>query len=129
MTVNSIPLKTAIPISTIMDAGRGSGSVVLPVSTNSFSYSNFKHIKEIPSQNSSGGYSVSKLRIIDNLIDRMIKLKGESFPVDDGAGLSSENMDILIEMYSQELHAEIGKADISAVDQQNGIAVSVNYFA
>ncbi|MBA7469810.1 MAG: hypothetical protein GH155_07080 [Spirochaeta sp.] len=46
----------------------------LPVQRAHFVYARFKHIKGVPS--ADGGVPVFKLRVLDNLLDRMLAVKG-----------------------------------------------------
>ncbi len=46
----------------------------LPVQRVQFVYARFKHIKGVPS--ADGGISVFKLRVLDNLLDKMLAVKG-----------------------------------------------------
>ena len=46
----------------------------LPVQRAHFVYARFKHIKGVPS--ADGGVSVFKLRLLDNLLDKMLAVKG-----------------------------------------------------
>ncbi|HEB10867.1 MAG TPA: hypothetical protein ENI06_06605, partial [Spirochaetales bacterium] len=46
----------------------------LPVQRVQFVYARFKHIKGVPSKD--GGISVFKLRVLDNLLDKMLAVKG-----------------------------------------------------
>jgi len=51
----------------------------LPIQRAHFVYARFKHIKGVPS--ADGGVSVFKLRVLDNLLDKMLAVKG-SFVID-----------------------------------------------
>ena len=51
----------------------------LPVQRAHFVYARFKHIKGVPS--ADGGVSVFRLRVLDNLLDKMLHVKG-SFVID-----------------------------------------------
>ena len=54
---------------------QGSNSrMSLPIQRAHFVYAKFKHIKGVPS--AEGGVSVFKLRILDNLLDKMLAVKG-----------------------------------------------------
>jgi len=46
----------------------------LPIQRAHFVYARFKHIKGVPT--ADGGVSVFKLRVLDNLLDKMLAVKG-----------------------------------------------------
>ena len=48
--------------------------ISLPIQRAHFVYARFKHIKGVPS--ADGGVSIFKLRLLDNLLDRMLAVKG-----------------------------------------------------
>ena len=73
---------------------------------------NFRHIYGIPS--GKDGYPVSRLRAIDNLIEALKAVKGESAYARDMTGLSEDDMDLLMKHYI----AEMGKTS-----RESGIAV------
>jgi len=51
----------------------------LPVQRAHFVYARFKHIKGVPT--ADGGVSIFKLRVLDNLLDKMLAVKG-TFVID-----------------------------------------------
>ena len=101
-TVNS-----TIHLSNIIRAQYATGRITLP--QNGGLYSRFKHIQGIPSSSSDGGYSVNKLRMIDLLVDRLIRMKGNGAQEMNRAG--SGDPDELFTRYAEELAATIRKTD------------------
>jgi hypothetical protein len=78
--------------------------VAMPVAPNSFIYSNFKHVRGTPAPEGSHGVSISKLKVLDVLIDQLVKLKKESKIDTTGVlGQSDERLDALIKQYSGEI--------------------------
>ncbi len=83
--------------------GIGAGKRSVPVRP-SFSLYLFKHVMGVPSRSAQDQVPISKLRVLDNLIDRLVKLrgeKGESVPVD------GRNVDALIQRFQGELHTAL----------------------
>ena len=81
------------------------GKIALPV--NHFSvYAQFKHIEAVPASGGAG-YPISKVRILDILIDRLVQLKDKNSierAPKDSSKLSDQAIDALIQEYSQRLH-------------------------
>jgi hypothetical protein len=75
------------------------------VSVRDFSvYTSFKHINAMPAGGDGGGYSASRLRLLDTLIDRLIKMKEAAVDrqdYSDVSGMSSEAIDALIDEYAR----------------------------
>jgi len=76
MKVESISSLTTVPVSNLLRALVSETSIALPVDSSQYLYSNFKHIRGIPAPGNSTGYSLSRLKAVDNLIDRLQMLKG-----------------------------------------------------
>lgn len=63
-----------IPVASLLRGRAAGGTILIPVRPSHYLYSNLKHIKGVPAPNSEGGYSLNKLRAIDNLIGRLKSL-------------------------------------------------------
>ena len=68
-----------IPMSSLLRARFGSGKVRIPVVPRQVMYAHFKYVDGIPSENGSAGFNLSKLHILDTMIDRLVQLKGNGF--------------------------------------------------
>jgi hypothetical protein len=66
----------SIQLASILRAQYSSGKVALPVDGGL--YARFRHVQGVPSQ-SQGGYSVSKLQMIDLMVERLVRLQGDGF--------------------------------------------------
>lgn len=96
----SVP-NTTIPISQMLRAPISGAKVGVNVTDFSV-YTRFKHISPMPVSGSGGGYSASRLRILDAVIDRLVKLREHSLEQrqdQDVSGLSEESLDQMIEQY------------------------------
>ncbi len=70
------------------------GRITVPVAPAHSAYARFKHIQGVPSRN--GGLPMFKLRVLDNLIDRLLRY-GEEVPgADELRRLGGEAVDRLI---------------------------------
>jgi len=99
MEIRQLPLQ-AIPITNIVTARFSPGSsVALPVEANVLLYAHFKHISAVPAPAGTQGFSLERLRMLDNLIDRLVAANGHRAYVKDVAGLSANEMNHLITHY------------------------------
>lgn len=114
MQIETITNSRTIPLSSVVRGSMGSSQVSLPVPRSQAIYARFKHISGRPDP-SGGGYSIGKLRSLDNLIDRLIKIKENRSAELPGReslkGIPEENLDALIQDLSQKLHRAFVKAE------------------
>ena len=107
-----------VHLSSIIRAQYSTGRIMLP--QNGGLYSRFKHVQGVPAQTPHGGYSVSKLQMIDLLVERLVQLKGQS-----AASLSRGNEarpDALISRYAAQLAQSLRAADSLSPSVTAGIA-------
>ena len=100
--------RQSLGVSQLVRAQVGSGRIALPVSSNRI-YANFRHITGVGGTAGMPAFSLSQLRNLDNLIDRLKLLKGESVSTVDLNGVSPDDIGGMIEQYQQELHSELQK--------------------
>ena len=107
MKVESFNSLSSVSLNSLVRAKYTQGSISLPVNSSSMIHSNLKHIRGIPAFGGSPGYSLSRLRTLDNLIDRLQGLKGFNFAEEkrNEAGLlnSSSELEKLNETLKNEL--------------------------
>ena len=104
MEIRQLPLQT-IPLTNIVTARFSPGaSVALPVEANELLYAHFKHISAVPAPAGTQGFSLERLRMLDNLIDRLVTTKGHRAYVRDLAGLNADELNHLITHYQNLLH-------------------------
>jgi hypothetical protein len=107
MNVDSVT-RQSLGISQLIRAQVGSGRISLPVKSNQI-YANFKHITGIGGSGNQPSFTLSQLRSLDNLIDRLKLLKGEkglNLSLDD---LSENDITKMIEDFNRELYTELHK--------------------
>ncbi|MCX7656605.1 MAG: hypothetical protein N2Z76_08790 [Treponemataceae bacterium] len=76
----------------------------VPVDPEEYIYSHFRHVAGTPAPEGEGGISISRLKILDTLIEQLSQLKkGPS--TSSKTALSEKQIDALIEQYTKELRA------------------------
>lgn len=98
------PHLQGLPIGTMMNVGSSSDKLAVPVRNYSV-FSQFKHVEGVPAGNGPG-YSVSKLQVLDILIDRLVKLNEKASVrqvPEDVAGLPEAAVDALIQDLAHKL--------------------------
>lgn len=94
----------SVQLTSILRAQYSSGKISLPIDGGV--YARFKHVQGVPSQ-SSGGYSLNKLQMIDLMVDRLVRLRGEHVeartPQDDAD--AGAIIDSLVRDLQNALHA------------------------
>ncbi|MDR2747920.1 MAG: hypothetical protein LBB77_10810 [Treponema sp.] len=90
-----------------MSAGRSMGGrMSLPVAPAMYIYSHFRHVSGTPAPEGTQGVAISKLKILDVLIEQLsrIKKQGNEAPLSAEA-VSAERIDALIEQYEQQIRS------------------------
>lgn len=98
-----------VTLSSILRARYGNGPVSLP--TRGGLYARLKHIQGVPSRG-EGGFTISRLRALDNLIERLTRLK-KGQPPEGGRSLTAQQVDQQIEKLSRELRQELASMEKS----------------
>ena len=77
------------------------GKMYVPVSKSALLYSHFDHVSGVAASNGQSGVSISKLRILNSLIERVSAIKNEpAKPVKD---ISPDQADALIQNYQKQM--------------------------
>lgn len=95
---------TMTNIGTAINAS-SSGKMSLPVSRGSYIYSHFRHVSGVPAPEGSRGVAITKLKILDVLIEQLGQIKKR--PDIDLSGLdpSDDRVDALISQYEGQIKA------------------------
>ena len=132
MQIQSTGISKTIPLTSVIRGSTGTNHISLPVHRSQALYARFKHITGRPDP-SGGGYPITKLRSLDNLIDRLVKLKdsaARSLPKEEEMrGISGENLDALIQDLSQKPHSAYLKAEANpylSLGTATGIVADIN---
>ncbi|MBQ7753853.1 MAG: hypothetical protein IJR80_09410 [Treponema sp.] len=93
-----------------------SGKLYVPVSPSAVIYSQFDHISGVAAPDNQSGVAVSKIQILNSLINQLISLRNEPkqplYGNNEDAFAQGE-LDSLIQNYQGQLQKEIDKANIS----------------
>ena len=107
MRIESAAVQRTIPLTSVVSGSLGSERVSLPVSRSQALYARFKHVSGCPDP-AGGGHPLARLRSLDNLIDRLIRMKemkpAEAPPRGQLTGMSEESLDAMIQDLSAALH-------------------------
>jgi hypothetical protein len=78
----------------------------LPVAPAMYIYSHFRHVSGTPAPEGTRGVAISKLKILDVLIEQLsrVKKQGAEAPLSAGT-VSDERIDALIEQYEQQIRS------------------------
>ena len=97
-----------VPLSNLVRAQVSPGRIALPVQNQAI-YARFKHVQGIPATAEGQGYSIARLRMLDNLIDRLTRLDGtQAAPVQP---TSPAQVDGLIAEFTSRLHEAVTSSD------------------
>ena len=77
------------------------GKMYVPVNKSALLYSHFDHVSGVAASNGQNGVSISKLRILNSLIERVSTIKNE--PVKEIKEIDPKQADILIQNYQKQL--------------------------
>lgn len=109
----------SVQLTSILRAQYASGKISLPVDGGL--YARFKHVQGVPA-GSSSGYSLSKLQMIDIMVERLVRLRGEEARIamprtEDEAGVAVESL-------ARQLQGAIHAVDTSRWSFAHGVVES-----
>ena len=87
--------------------GGAAGKLYVPVSRSALLYSHFDHVSGVAAGNDQQGVSISKIRILNSLIDRMAAIKNQ--PKESISDISEDQAQALIEQYQKQLKQTISQ--------------------
>ncbi|MDR3342943.1 MAG: hypothetical protein LBT14_09210 [Treponema sp.] len=86
------------------NANTSGNKMAFPVSPANYIYSHFEHVSGVPAPEGVRGVAISKLKILDVLIEQLSKIKKQGEPVMGlGGPLSDDRIDALIEQYEHQI--------------------------
>ena len=83
------------------------GKLYVPVSRSALLYSHFDHVSGVAAGNGQQGVSISKIRILNSLIDRLSAIKNQ--PKESIQDLSDDQAQVLIEQYQKQLQQTVAQ--------------------
>ncbi|MDR0710073.1 MAG: hypothetical protein LBF77_08410 [Spirochaetaceae bacterium] len=103
--VNGILRASAFPtIGYAINASAG-GKMSLPVAPSAYIYSHFRHVSGVPAPEGTRGVAISKLKILDVLIEQLARIKKSPDAGLTADAPSDEQIDALIEQYESQIRA------------------------
>jgi len=105
MDIGAIP-HHAFPSIGYAISAAADGRMSLPVSPSQLIYSHFKHVSGTPAPEGTSGVNITKLKILDTLIEQLSRMKNQ--PISE-YGMADENDDArinaLIDQYQKQIKA------------------------
>lgn len=98
---SSIGYINAFSYSSNMVSSGASGKLYVPVNRSAILYSNFDHVSGVVAKSGQQGVSISKIRILNTLIDRLSAIKNQ--PKESISDISDDKADALIENYQKQI--------------------------
>jgi len=84
-----------------MASSGAAGKLYVPVSKTALLYSNFEHISGVAAKSGQQGVSITKIRILNSMIERLSAIKNE--PQESITDISDEQADVLIKQYQEQI--------------------------
>lgn len=84
------------------------GKLYVPVNKTALLYSHFDHVSGVAAKQGQQGVSISKIKILNTLIDRLSSIKSE--PKELFTEISDDQADVLIEAYQKQIKQTVAQA-------------------
>ena len=86
----------------MISSSGASGKLYVPVNPNAVIYAQFNHISGVPAHKGQNGVSISKIQILNTLIDNLSRIKSTSLPKHDSV-MSDGQAEALIKNYQAQI--------------------------
>ena len=131
MRINTFANTSVFQLSTIAREQSASRRISLPVDSSLVLYSRFKHVHGTPSMEDGAGLPLSSLRAMDNLIDRLVAIRGRNTYSGNVEGLSSNDIGFVLESLQRELNSKVAGSELPlmAGSEQNDLGLMLNFVA
>jgi hypothetical protein len=94
------------------------GKLYVPVSRSALLYSHFDHVSGVAAKSGQSGVSISKIQILNSLIESLTALKGQ--PRISVTDISDEQADALIKNYQQQIQMAVQNPYTAGAKPQSG---------
>jgi hypothetical protein len=91
----------------VFPAGAGSGKLFVPVQPSMVIHAQFDHVSGVPATPGQGGVSVSKIQILNTLIDQLVSLKQEPASTKTLQPTNDSDVGELIRAYQDKLQTTL----------------------
>ncbi|MCK9170092.1 MAG: hypothetical protein M0P01_06720 [Treponema sp.] len=107
-------------------SGSASGKLYVPVNPMSVVYAQFDHISGIAARQGESGVSISKIQILNTLIEHLTAIKNQ--PKMSAQNLSDKQVDALIQNYQKQIQQAVHSTPyiLSGAQPQSGVLFSIN---
>jgi len=125
MSIGTIPHQAFPSIGYAISAASG-GRASLPVAPGMLIYSHFKHVSGTPAPEGTSGVNISKLKILDTLIEQLSKIKNQKI-ADFGntEGNDEARINALIEQYQKQIKAAYSVSAYAPASMTTGALFSI----
>ncbi len=86
------------------------GKLYVPVSPSMVAYAQFEHVRGVATDNPNGGVNISKIKILNTLIDRLVDMKQQPSVTKPDSEMSDAQVDALIKDYQNKIQSTINIA-------------------
>jgi len=125
MEIGNVPHHTFPSIGYAISAA-SNGRMSLPVSPSQLIYSHFKHVSGTPAPEGTSGVNISKLKILDTLIEQLSRMKNQPAADFEMAGEHDENrINALIDQYQKQMKATQAAGVYSPIAPITGALFSI----
>ena len=93
-------------------SGNAGGKLYVPVSHSSLLYSHFDHVSGFPAKKGQNGVSISKIQILNTLIDHLSSIKAGKTPA-AMKSTSPDKINSLIENYQTQIRQAVAASENS----------------
>jgi hypothetical protein len=116
-------VNSTVQLSNILRVQYAHDKIAMPVSPNQAVYARFEHIQGIPASEGRPGLSVSKLHILNTMIDKLVQLKGESARAVSGPGDGESELEGQISSLQKQIMKQISAMEASPYGSTYGLGL------
>ncbi len=91
------------PYSYHVSSGGASGKLFVPVNPSAVIYAQFDHISGIAAGKGQSGVSISKIRILNTLIENLTRIKADPSKESRAVQITDKQADVLIKQYQEQI--------------------------
>jgi len=125
MNVGNVPYH-AFPSVGYAISAAGNGRTSLPVAPGMVIYSHFKHVSGIPAPEGTQGVNITRLKILDTLIEQLSKMKKqEALNLDIGSEQDERRINALIDQYQKQIKVAQAAAPYTPAAPATGMLFNI----
>jgi hypothetical protein len=106
----------------LVTSGTGRNKIYVPVSPGLVIYSQFEHVSGIATSGNQKGVTITKVSILNTLIDRLIDMKQKPDIPADSTALTDDQVDALIKNYQTQIKDSLNLAQANPYALGGGAA-------